>query len=262
MKKIKISDSEARLLFLLLALIFLAGSYFLVFNKCTTRAQEIRTENEQNEKIVEQLEAMVNRQAEVEAETAACDQLVEEIKAKYPSMVTTEKAIAIIQDMEDVTEVHISNISFLMNNLIGDISSYGTGTDAAGGTASQVGYYDALSMNYEADYDSFKEMAAYISGLEDRMTMPAITAAYDNESGMISGTVTVNMYYLTGTGREYEPPVTEGISSGVSDIFLSGGNGVRRSTGNSVSDGETASDETEDEENGEETSESGSYVDQ
>ena len=253
MKKLKISDSEARLLCFLLALLFLAGSYFLVFNRCVTKASEIEASNEQKQTLINQLESMVNRQAEVEKETAEYNQQVEEIIAKYPSNLTTEKAIAIVQNIEDMTEMHVSNISFLMDNLLGDISTFGstavaTGDTVTDGTATDpaavsqtpsgdtpIGYYASLSMNYEASYDSFKEMITYIYGLQDRMTIPAITAAYDNETGMISGVMTVDLYYLTNTGKEYEPPVVEGIQSGVSDIFRSGGVGIRnseRETGN------------------------------
>jgi hypothetical protein len=189
---------------------------------------------------------------------------VEEIKAKYPPMVTTEKAIAIVQDVEDITEMHVTDITFTMDNLIGDISQYGTaaasaaeGEDTEADTAlvtsaGSVGYFCALSMNYTADYDSFKEMAEYIGSLNDRMTIPQITAAYDSETGDVSGNFTVNMYYLTGTDRTYEAPKVEEFKSGVDNIFLSGGSGSTNSTssdstsgtstGNTASESEGAAD--------------------
>ena len=258
MKKLKLSNSEARLLFLLLALILLAVSYFLIFNKCVKKAEEIEALNEENRTKVEKLEMMVSRQAEVEAETAEMERIIEEIIAKYPSSVTTEKAIAIVQEVENEVEVHVSNISFLMDNLLGDIAASENttedGTVQAVSEDANIGYYAALSMNYEADYEEFKKMITYINGLKDRVTIPSISATFDNETGLLSGVITVHMYYLTNTGKEYEEPEISGIGKGTEKVFETSGvrsNGYLQSEvgstnaeedGNDTADSENAVD--------------------
>lgn len=229
--KSKLSNQEIRLLLLGLALIMVAASYFLVFNKSVKAAEVIEAENAETLRRVTELEIMEQRKDEVIAETAAYQQEVLDIIGKYPTAVPTEKAIMVIDDMENATNVHISSISLLMDNLIGDVSNTTT-VDEAGNEIpvssenARVGYYDALSMNYEGTYEDIKGMAEYIAGLQDRMTVPAITMSYDTETGNLSGTFTVNMYYLTNTDKEYVAPVINGIGSGVPDIFKSG-NGNR-----------------------------------
>lgn len=248
MKKIEISDSDKRLLIILLALVLIAGSYFLVFNNYTTKAAAVEKTNVTDREEVQKLESMAAREAEVRKETDEMNQHVEDILAKYPADVTTEKAIAVVKAMEESTGVKITQVSFLMDNLVVNLSapaaaeegvSSDTAADqtdtedtdeadtaaAAEGTASMdmeegtVGYYAALTMNYEASYDDFKEMVTYIKSLEDRTTITGVASAYDNETGLLSGTVTVNMYYLTGTKKEYEAPWIDGIQKGVNNIF-------------------------------------------
>ena len=232
MKKLKLSDSELRLLLMLLALIMISGAYFLSFQKNVTQAQEIEAQNEEDQETVRTLEAMVGSQKEKEEEIEEFHRIVTDIIAKYPPDVTTEKAIMIVQGLEDVSGVEMTNISFIMNNLIGNIATNaGAAEETAAGAP--VGYYATLGMTYEADYASFKQMVSYINGLEDRTTIPAVTAAYDNETGNLSGVITVNMYYLTNTGREYEAPQVTGIEKGVDNIFRSGG-----TTGEVAEDGE------------------------
>lgn len=225
MKKVNLSNSETRLLILLLALILIAGSYFFIFNKCTTKAAEIETSNEELAQTVTQLEAMVDKQEEVEAQTAECNRLVEEIIAKYPSDVTTEKAIAVVKEIENMTDMHVSSISFLMDNLIGDIAALNTAEETvqAAPTDAKVGYYAALSINYDASYKGFKEMVDYINGLKDRVTIPSISVTYDNETDRLAGVITIYLYYLTNTGKEYEEPEIRGIGNGVENIFQSSG---------------------------------------
>ena len=51
------------------------------------------------------------------------------------------------------------------------------------------------------------------------MTISDTSASFDSETGGLSGTMTLNMYYLMNTGKEYIPPEFEGISKGVTNIF-------------------------------------------
>lgn len=251
-KKIEVSDSDKRLLFLLLALILIAGAYFLVFQKYTAKAAAMEETNAADREEVQKLENMAAREDTVRQETDDLNRHVEEIIAKYPADVTTEKALAIVKNMEDSTGIKITQTSFLMDNLVvnlsegtaadesvsADASAENTDTAAAEsaentdtadtaapaeGTALAkddiVGYYSALTMNYEASYDDFKKMVAYIKTFEDRMTITAVSSSYDNETGLLSGTLTINMYYLTGAGKEYEAPQVDGANKGVSNLF-------------------------------------------
>ncbi len=254
-KKIEVSDSDKRLLFILFALILIACSYFLVFQNYTAKAAAMEETNAADREEVQKLENMAAREAAVRQETDELNQRIEEIIAKYPANVTTEKAIAIVKDMEESTGIKITQASFLMDNLVMNLSEGAAadesvsadapsenmdnadtaaaestdGTDItdtaapAEGTAlvkdDIAGYYAALTMSYEASYDDFKKMIAYIKTFEDRTTITAAASAYDSETGLLSGTVTVNMYYLTGTEKAYDAPQVDGVNKGVNNLF-------------------------------------------
>lgn len=243
MKKKIISDSELKLLFFLLSLVLIAAAYFLVFNKGMERAAQIEEGNAQKREEIVQLQNMAARKAQVEEETVSLNREVEEIIAKYPSDVTTEKAIVIVQEIENISGMHVASIGFLMNNIvsISDVGGQAAGTDAGAadgsnpsdgsgtaagtdtGTAAasdgSVGYYAELTVNYSASYESFKDMITYINGLENRMTIPSVTGSYDSTTGEIAGTVTFDLYYLTNTGKEYIEPEINRVRDGVEDIF-------------------------------------------
>lgn len=284
-KKTKLSDSEIKLLLIFFSLLFVAAAYFLVFQNYSAKAREIQAANVEAAAKVLQLEAMVARQAQVEEQTAECLQTVEDIIAKYPSDVTTEKAIAFIQDMENATDMKVTDINFLMNNLVGVISAAQTpapaadtgaaadgsdvsaadaaisGTDTAAAPATDVntavsgnvpaGYYATVSMSYQASYQGLKDIINYVTSQKDRMTVPAITVSYDETTGGLTGVLTVNMYYLTNTGREYEPPKVQGINRGVTDVFRTSGlGGFGESADASGENGGEENEEGEGEEEG------------
>ena len=216
-KKKALSDSELRLILLLLAVLLLVAAYFLVYKRSTAAAQELEAQNDIDSATVRTLEAMVGRREQVEAETEAMRQNIKDIVAKYPANLTTEKAIVIVQDVENFTGVEVSSVSFLMGNLLMNFTNPSEETNIP-----PIGYYSALSMNYTANYDGYKRMMAYIGNLEDRMTAPTVSATYDQVADMVTGSITVNLYYLMNTGKEYEAPEITNIDKGVESIFGAG----------------------------------------
>lgn len=251
MKKPQLSASETRLLLLLLGLVMLAAAYFFGFQRNVDAAQALEEQNEVDRQTVAELEEMQSRQALVEKETEELKQQIQDIIAKYPSDLTTEKAIKILTDMEQISGITMSNIGFVMNTLLMDLqpeaaeATTDTTTDTAEATdtgdaasaeaapespvveafseGAPIGYYATLTVNFTAPYDGFKKMVQYINELDDRSTIPQLSVSYDTETSGLIGSATINMYFLTGTDKEYVPPVINGMPKGVDDIFQSGG---------------------------------------
>ena len=264
MNKIKISDSDKRLLIIFFAIVILACSYFFIFNKGMTKASELEAQNEQDSAKVQQMQQMEASLPQVKENIENMKQTQADIIAKYPSDMTTEKTIESLQDYEDhSSDFHITDITFAMRMpLVGaadttaagsstdtadettdgttdsaadDTSATtdttadtqstedGTGdaaTDASADTSGNVyGYYASIGIRYEASYNGLKEMIAYVNAFQDRTTITQFTAAFDDATGKLTGEMTLNMYYITNTGKEYVPPVFDFMPKGVSNIF-------------------------------------------
>lgn len=276
MNKIKISDSDKRLLIIFFAIVILACSYFFIFNKGMTKASELEAQNEQDSAKVQQMQQMEASLPQVKENIENMKQTQADIIAKYPSDMTTEKSIESLQDYEDhSSDFHITDITFAMRMpLVGaadttvadssadtadettdgttdsaaddtsattdttaDTQSAGDGTDDAATDASAdtvgnvAGYYASIGIRYEASYNGLKEMIAYVNAFQDRTTITQFTAAFDDATGKLTGEMTLNMYYITNTGKEYVPPVFDFMPKGVSNIF---GNTIGTTQGDSV----------------------------
>lgn len=263
MNKIKISDSDKRLLIIFFAIVILACSYFFIFNKGMTKASELEAQNEQDSAKVQQMQQMEASLPQVKENIQNMKQTQADIIAKYPSDMTTEKTIESLQDYEDhSSDFHITDITFAMRMpLVGavDTTAAGSSTDetdssadtadgaadsAAGDTSATAdtksagektddaaadasadtvgnvaGYYASIGIRYEASYNGLKEMIAYVNAFQDRTTITQFTAAFDDTTGKLTGEMTLNMYYITNTGKEYVPPVFDFMPKGVSNIF-------------------------------------------
>ena len=263
MNKIKISDSDKRLLIIFFAIVILACSYFFIFNNGMTKASELEAQNEQDSAKVQQMQQMEASLPQVKENIENMKQTQADIIAKYPSDMTTEKTIESLQDYEDhSSDFHITDITFAMRMpLVGavDTTAAGSSTDetdssadtadgaadsAAGDTSATAdtqsagektddaaadasadtmgnvtGYYASIGIRYEASYNGLKEMIAYVNAFQDRTTITQFTAAFDDATGKLTGEMTLNMYYITNTGKEYVPPVFDFMPKGVSNIF-------------------------------------------
>ena len=246
MNKIKISDSDKRLLIIFFAIVILACSYFFIFNKGMTKASELEAQNEQDSAKVQQMQQMEASLPQVKENIENMKQTQADIIAKYPSDMTTEKSIESLQDYEDhSSDFHITDITFAMcMPLVGTADTTATGssadtadettdgtTDSAADDTSATpdttadtsgnvaGYYASIGIRYEASYNGLKEMIAYVNAFQDRTTITQFTAAFDDATGKLTGEMTLNMYYITNTGKEYVPPVFDFMPKGVSNIF-------------------------------------------
>lgn len=270
MNKIKISDSDKRLLIIFFAVVLLACSYFFVFNKGMNKASELEAQNAEDRAKVQQMQQMEASLPQVKEKIENMKQTQADIIAKYPSDMTTEKSIESLQDYEDhSSDFHITDITFAMRMpLVGaadttaadsstdaadsstetadgaadsaaddtsattDTQSTEDGTDDAATDASVVaGYYASIGIRYEASYSGLKEMIAYVNEFKDRTTITQFTAAFDDATGKLTGEMTLNMYYITNTGKDYVPPVFDFMPKGVSNIF---GNTMGTTQGDSV----------------------------
>ena len=211
MKGLSITDSEKKLLFIVLALGILVAAYFFGFTKLMDQASTIESSNQQDEALLTQLQNMVARQAETVAETEKFKQTIKDIVKKYPSDLPQEKVIYLLQQTEDIVGVDYSSISFSMDNEALGIQD---------GDKKLSGMYASISVPYKSTYAQFKSLLEYVADQkEDRTTIPTITASYDTETGGLQGSITYRMYYLRNTDRAYEEFPETDIPAGLPDIF-------------------------------------------
>ena len=205
MKKVQISDTEVRLIVILLSIIFLALAYFFGLNKGLQNAQLINGECGTNQAEIDSLNGMIARKKAIEEETVAMRQAIVDIVAKYPVARPTEKVIYEIQKIE----AHFDTVSFGMDQPL---------VPAENGV---MGFKNVITLNYDCDYDNMKVLFDYVKdNTSERMNISNITMDYDMETGKITGKMDLNLYYLTGTDRAYEeiPEMKFGI--GMDNVFL------------------------------------------
>jgi outer membrane murein-binding lipoprotein Lpp len=255
----RISEKDLKLLIFFFALLILIASYQLGYRKFTTKAEELSTENQELTKKVDELEGKQGSKEEYISQTEEMNKKMDTILEQYPAKLTQEKITMFVLALEKYADMKVSSISFQeiteffsMTDLatkreenalssINDIESTiasdtSQDTDvnqvaasdeakkenSAKGNAKDLnitGYQTAITLNYQTNYEGLKKCVDYINRNEDKMTIHDLSASFDSSTGNLTGSMTINLYSITGTDKVYEEPEINGGRIGTKNIF-------------------------------------------
>ena len=233
--KAKISDRDKKILFIVGGLVILALAYFLGFQKMMESRSVLVEENITLEQEVQKLLGMVAKKAEVEQQTQQYLTDREDILAKYPPELRTQDVIYQLdlmeQDVKDLvleTEGYTMNQIFFANGALLDAGVQDVAvapTDATGGTATAItGYRSDITTGYKTNYKSLVKIIDFINNNENRMVIDNITLNQAEGEKQINCSMTLKMYAVSGTEKEYQDPAVPAGKFGKDELFASSGN--------------------------------------
>ncbi len=141
----------------------------------------------------------------------------------YSAGNTSEKSIMMINRMEEKVGISLPNLSFSQAVLLSTVEMPMVTETADASYA--IEYYDVnlwketLSTDYSCTYEQLKKMIDYINAYPERMNIDSISVVYDSGTNGLKGNLTLNLFAVTGTGKEYTAPEISGLSMGTGNIF-------------------------------------------
>lgn len=81
------------------------------------------------------------------------------------------------------------------------------------------GYKRTIYLTVQSSYIGLKDLISHIIDGNDKMVIESISSTYDVTTGELSSEVTIDCYYMTGTGREYEGSSIPQETLGKANIF-------------------------------------------
>lgn len=213
----KATEKQKQLLIVLLMVMVLFAAYQFGYRHFSDKAQELQTENEQLQSDINLLRAKVQNEEMYQTFTAANKESIKEIIAKFGPGVTPEKSILFFIALCEQADMEISAISF------GEPGLFYSAANLSGEDGQPMqAYRTSFGITYTATYEGLKQCIDYINQYPERMNITMLTAAYNSNTAGLSGTMSIDWYSLTGTGKEYTFPELEQIDLGNDNIFRSG----------------------------------------
>ena len=252
----KMSMRDKRILLMLLGIVVFVLGYFLVFQPQMAKAEEIEAQNVPLREKLNQLVEIEENQDYYISETNKYNQHVTDYTNMFPSDVKEEDAVLLGKGMEDKLGMWIFKMDFadqefvasldtsgLNNGSEGDDSTLseqanqptkdqineiegtdGTETDTSAAPDSldlnSVALYRVKNtMEFNGTYQELKNLVDYLAADASRLTIDSVDIDFSASTGDLGGTVVVNMYSMTGTGRTYTTPDISSVVLGNHNLF-------------------------------------------
>lgn len=233
----KITKRDISLLIILAGAVIVFCAYFFVFNGFTEKREAIIAENDSLKVQVEALQTLSGRRDIYMTGSVEAQESIDAGLARFPGEMKEEDMILYAKEIEDNTPTYISSVSLppftivaiepqrepdqlaTVPDIAGVISAYAFRND---GRIPDV-YNMALaksgnSMSLSTTYNGMKSVLRGVSADDDRKNIEQITMSYNNNTGDLTCSMTLNHFVMQGSGKEYTPPTTV-TSHGLSCIF-------------------------------------------
>lgn len=191
--------------------------YRMIYYEMVEKRDTVHNENVALQARLEELEGKVAKKEEYEANIAEAEAELLQVLGKYGAGNTPEKSLLFVREMEEELDMEIPNVSFSNPSVVTTADLSGMGMNGEWGQIDILS--EQLSLSYSCGYEQWKKLLTFMMQYPERRTIRSVNATYNSESGLLSGSLVVDLYALTGGKKEYTAPKTEDISLGVDCIF-------------------------------------------
>lgn len=225
MEKKKTNSNDVKAFFLVFVLVIIAAviAYFYLFLPLAERRNALLVENHELDNRRINLLNMAVDEDVFKLGINESGKTIKQVMNHYSAGNTPEKNIMMVERMEREVGISLPSLSFSQPTVLSTVQMPMVSEDAEGNY--NIEYYDVellqetLSTSYACTYEQLKKMVDYINAYPERMNIESISIAYDSETNGLKGNLTLNLYAVTGTGKEYTAPEINGLSMGTGNIF-------------------------------------------
>ena len=205
-------------------------TFLYVFQPCQEKADAIVAQNTQLQAEVTRLETIASNKEKYEEEIMKMRNNITYFVERYPADILPEDTIMFIDEMEDINGVAITAVGFGSASEVvypGQVTLLPTEA-VANSDVEQLKdvasmdlhmYKLPLSLNIETEYYDFKDVIDYVYEHRNRMDLSAISLSFDHNTGGLSGSLTLDTYYLQGSNATYEESFIPSMQLGVDTVF-------------------------------------------
>lgn len=202
----------------LVVLIVIIGvcAYNFGYRPYSEKAASMQTEINQLNERKGVLEEKIAKTDEFNENIQNADDIIDVVLEKYGPGNTMEKSIMMIVDATNKCGINVSNIS--MTEPTDEFVS--ETVDEEGNPTVSINKC-MLNLTYKTGYAANKNLVDYINNNPERMTIESMNLNFNQESGLLDGSLSINLYGVEDENHTYVAPIIEDVNIGSTNIFRS-----------------------------------------
>lgn len=227
----KLPQKQVKLILVLVTLLIVVFSYFFGFQKFNKKADLLQKENRTLTSERNELLEKNRNKAALTEEMTIMRERYKSLIDEFPSDITQDKSIMFIYNLTKYAKIEVKVIGLGEKELFYSPLGYSNTpleatteiadtTQISNGNIEDIlGYKTRVNISYSSTYEGLKKCIRYINDDKDRMNVSSFNAAFDQTSGILSGTMIIDFYALRGTGKELEEVLIDTVPIGTENIF-------------------------------------------
>lgn len=238
----KIKKNEVLFLAAFLGVLIAVAVYVWLFNPTREKTEALEAENAALASHVKELEEWEKQVDYFQEETQRMIVDVNDVFVHFPPESRAEDAIMYAVELEaQDTRTYISAIGLLDPEMIYSAAptTIKLNNLQEDGERTYQLFRQQVTYTQEFSYNGMKRFVNEIVDNYNSRSIETINIAYDNTTGILVGTTTMNLFTLTGTDKEYQKTSIPSMATGTDNIF-----GTLEITGTDVTPVEAGEEET------------------
>lgn len=212
----KASKKEIGLLLGVFGVLIAVMAYALVFAPYRGEIVAMESELASLQEEEKELKTLVAGLEYYETEVDRLTEENDEILDQFPADIQPEDEIMYIVELEEAVDIEIPSISY-GTSVVSDTEDAVEGEETE--SEDMAVHQLAMNVSYTSSYQGLKDAITYTNEHLNRMVIDTLSVSYDASTGKVFGNMTFNLYYLTGTDKEYTGPDVDEGDLGVNNIF-------------------------------------------
>lgn len=214
----KINDRELKLIFVLGGMVL----FFLIYQFGYLNAQKandkLKSQVDEVHGQVKVMQTMKQNEETYKAYTDSMTQEMEDVMNAIPSEIRSEDKIMFARNLENNYGIHVTGVGLQTDEMVYEMNEDGSNPADDG----KLLYRTVVTLDCESDYTQLKNCLRGLKSSNYKMSVDTASFSTSDETGKLTGSMTVNMYYLYGSDKPYEPLTIDGVSIGTDNIFGTG----------------------------------------
>ncbi len=223
--KLGISERDKFLLCLLGSVLVVFLAYYFGFRNYTDKTEALETEINSLKVKYDDLRDKANNAQKYKDDTENYNILFDSGLSLYDSGFSQKATLMFTTELENELDVWLRTVSMPDAALIYTFGNVTSSNPSASGASvystDMQGYRKTVTYSYECDYDTFKDLLAYILDYDTVYTIDSVSCSYNEEEELMSGNITISQYAITGSDREYYESEIDSIDLGTKNLFVS-----------------------------------------
>lgn len=218
----KLSDRDKKLLSIVVCVVIIFCAYFFGFRKISESNVDLAAEITTNRTLLNNLKSMAAREEQYKEDTEYYTSEYNNILEKFDTGFSQEYSIIYVEKLEKANGTWVSQLGLgetvQLYKFGGIVSSNPINQGAAVYNSDYVGYGTTLTLSYECTYEDLLSLIEYINTYEFKCKIDSISCAYNKDDDIVSGTLIVTIYAITGSDRTFFNPIVQN-PHGTDNIF-------------------------------------------